>query len=240
MSSTSRSNARVLQPSIIDHTLKEYMKLCCQFAAGFRFQHAKPDEPWDEVLFESANFVAMPTRGSLIEGWLLVVPREHHYCVGSFSPDLLSEFQSFRREVQHILESIYGPVIAFEHGAIGSGRPVGCGVDHAHLHLVPWSGSFADTVRRQAIQDFQWKEIDGFHPLSAAHHARKDYLFFEEANGAVRMVASDAIPSQFFRRVIAAAIGQPDHYDWKQFSGIHNVTATVRKLRACGAYDVAE
>ena len=156
------------------------MKPCCQFAAGFRFQHAKPDEPWDEVLFESANFVAMPTRGSLVEGWLLVVPKEHHYCVGAFAAALITEFQLFRREVQQRLESIYGSVVAFEHGAAGSGRPAGCGVDHAHLHLVPWSGSFAATVTSYGVQDFEWQEIDDLHTLSAIHQSRKDYLFFEE------------------------------------------------------------
>ena len=208
------------------------MKPCCKFAAGFQFQHAKPDEPWDEVLFESPNFVAMPTRGSLIEGWLLIVPREHHYCVGAFSPVLLAEFQLFRREVRQAMESIYGPVVAFEHGAAGSGRPVGCGVDHAHLHLVPWLGSFADAVARYGVQDFQWQDVDGFHALSTIHYTNEDYLIFEEVNGVARMAVSDVIPSQFFRQVIAASIGQRDRYDWKQTSGIENVNSTVRKLKA--------
>ena len=212
------------------------MKPCCQFGAGFRFRRGADDEPWNEVLFESSNFVALPTRGALVEGWLLIVPREHHYCAGAFSDELLSEFQLFRQEVQQTLESTYGPIVAFEHGPAHSGRPAGCGVDHAHVHLLPWTGAFADAVKRYGNDEFTWERVDGIEALSAIHSSNRDYLYYEEATGEARIAASGAIPSQFFRRIVASAIGQSELYDWKQHSGIQQVRATVEKLRRASAH----
>ena len=189
------------------------------------------DEPWDEILFESENFIALPTRGSLVEGWLLIVPRVHAFCVGSFSPEMLAEFGLFRREVQGVLETIYGPIIAFEHGPTNSGRPAGCGVDHAHLHLVPWSGLFGVAVSDYRTESFTWNAVDGCSALRKIHATNEDYLYFEEANGDAFVAVSNKISSQFFRRVIASSIGQPAAFDWKHHSGIENVKATLSALK---------
>ena len=194
-------------------------------------------EPWDEILFESENFVALPTRGALVKGWLLIVPRVHAFCVGSFSPDMLAEFGLFRREVQAALETVYGPIVSFEHGPANSGRPAGCGVDHAHLHLVPWNGLFGDAISTYGIEAFPWTAVDGCSALSEIHATNQDYLYFEEANGDAFVAVSNKISSQFFRRVIASSIGQPAAFDWKYHSGIENVKATLTALQ--GAAEVA-
>jgi hypothetical protein len=108
-------------------------------------------------------------------------------------------------------------------------------VDHAHLHLVPWNDRFADTISRHSNCDFSWRTIDGCDALRDIHAANLEYLYFEEADGASFVAVSDAIPSQFFRRVIASAIGLPHLFDWKRHSGIEAVNATVAALRESAA-----
>jgi ATP adenylyltransferase len=131
---------------------------------------------------------------------------------------------------------IYGPIVAFEHGPAQTGRLAGCGVDHAHLHLVPWSKSFKETVETNSSANFHWQKADAPDLLSNFFHAGKDYLFFEEAAGKWATASCD-IPSQFFRRVLATAIGKPAAYDWKQNDGENNVLATIAAL--CGTPSLA-
>ena len=206
------------------------MSNCCQFGANLTGENSRHLEPWDEVLFESANFVAVPTLGALIEGWLLLVPRDHHLCIGSFSPDLLAEFQEFREEVHSALTSIYGSVVTFEHGPARTGQPAGCGVDHAHLHLVPWRGLFGDTIREHSPIPINWRYSRGFLDLIELHQTNETYLYYEESSGEARYGLSDSIPSQFFRQVIARATNQADSYDWKSHSGIELIQSTITVL----------
>ena len=49
----------------------------------------------DHVLFESENFVVVPTIGSIVPGWLLVVPRSHFMSVGSFDAAEVSKSSSY-------------------------------------------------------------------------------------------------------------------------------------------------
>src|ERR1039458_10394749 len=92
---------------------------------------------WDTSLFESRNFVAIPTVGALVEGWLLVVPRTPILSFARLSTPLFSELEIFLDEIIPAIQSVYGPVSVFEHGPSCAASVVGCGVDYAHLHLVP-------------------------------------------------------------------------------------------------------
>ena len=207
------------------------MTACCRFGASLNRAHSTTPQPWDEVLVSGTNFIAVPTLGALIEGWVLIVPRQHCLCVGALCPELLEELRDFRSHVQAMMEIEYGPVIAFEHGPARSGHPAGCGVDHAHLHLLPWRDSWKMTVATHAPVAVNWRRAHGLEHLSSIHRAGVDYLYFEESDGEAWAATSDEIPSQFFRKVVAAATDQHGSYDWKTFSGEENVRATVRTLR---------
>ena len=54
-------------------------------------------EDWDEPLFESPNFVVLPSLGALVEGWLLLVPKKHFICMGELPDSVANEMQ----EVKH-------------------------------------------------------------------------------------------------------------------------------------------
>ena len=213
------------------------MNDCCRLGARLSGSTPNASQPWDEILFCSANFVALPTLGALVEGWLLIVPRRHYLSIGAFSPALLDELRDFRAHVRAAIEIAYGPVIVFEHGPAKAGNPAGCGVDHAHLHLIPWTERWRNTVDRFAPVAMKWRRTLGMDELSFLHGLGQDYLYFEEADGEAWITSSAEIPSQFFRQVVAAATDQVDRYDWKGFSGDENVRATIFKLHSANTTD---
>src|SRR5688572_22883211 len=92
---------------------------------------------WDTPLFESENFSCVPSVGALVEGWLLVVPKNHALSCSRIGAGHRNEFASFVETVATALQLKYGVVSLFEHGAGRCRSSIGCGVDYAHLHLVP-------------------------------------------------------------------------------------------------------
>src|SRR5579862_8951840 len=92
-------------------------------------------EAWDIPLFESPNFVAVPSLGALVEGWLLLIPKCHVLSLGSLPDSTHEELNEFKEFLYAALIQCYGSASAFEHGPIIEKSAVGCGVDHAHLHI---------------------------------------------------------------------------------------------------------
>jgi len=80
-------------------------------------------EMWDSVLVESEYFIALPSLGSLVPGWTLVVPKRQALCLAEMSPIERSELRTFVLEIRHVLAKVGHQVFEFEHGASQMGMP---------------------------------------------------------------------------------------------------------------------
>ena len=92
---------------------------------------------WNRILWESENFCVVPSKGGFVPGWVMVVPKTHVLSVAQLPNPLYPEMKQLVAEVSARLTECFGPPTAFEHGAVVENSSFGCGVDHAHLHLVP-------------------------------------------------------------------------------------------------------
>src|SRR6266852_4207519 len=93
---------------------------------------------WTDVpIYETDGFVVTPSLGALVEGWLLVLPREHAVNTSRIAANLRQEFTAIVDRTVAIVADEFGPVTLFEHGPSYDGSRLGCGVDHAHLLVVP-------------------------------------------------------------------------------------------------------
>lgn len=102
----------------------------CNIVVG-KYQYAEIDQPFAS----NDGFVAIASIGALIEGWSLIIPKEHQHSMRNVYDKL--QFKDFVETVIPLLVQQYGPLIAFEHGSNKEGSITACGTDHAHLHLVP-------------------------------------------------------------------------------------------------------
>jgi ATP adenylyltransferase len=193
---------------------------------------------WDTPLFESQSFVAVPSVGALVEGWFLVVPRTRVLSFAEIPNSQISELQEFLQEIASVVESAYGPVSLFEHGPSMRGSTIGCGVDYAHLHLVPVSCDLISGAR-QISPNIKWTEVNGFEGIRRYAGSHNGYWFVQQPFGSgpcqVGVYTSGDGVSQLFRRVIANHLGQSLQYDWKNESGQSLVAATVNRLRDIAA-----
>lgn len=187
--------------------------------------------PWNEALYESRNFVAFPSLGALIEGWLLLLPKHHYVSIGAMPASLLAEFKEFKSSVNSILSNCYGPICGFEHGPSSPGRAVGCGVDHAHFHLVPFEADLSKLASPLLPLGATWRdsELEG---CQAANSQGVDYLFVEQPIGRGQIATHSQFGSQLFRRAIAGALGVPEQYNWRQHKQLATIATTILRLRS--------
>lgn len=201
----------------------------CRFCGFLGAQDRDEPSAWDRPIWESDNFVAIPSLGPIVEGWLLVVPREHVVCLGALDEDLFTELIDFKNQVRGRLENRYGSVAQFEHGPAKEGLEVGCTVDHAHLHLVPTEVDLASGASEE-LAELRWLPAVSMHALKTCHEAGKSYLMVEQPPRVLRIATHDELPSQLFRKVLAKAEGCPDKYDWRVHPNPDLVYDTCRAL----------
>jgi diadenosine tetraphosphate (Ap4A) HIT family hydrolase len=190
---------------------------------------------YNNVLFESENFIVIPSVGSLVKGWLLILPKEYFLSFGLINnTKLYSEFKKLQHSVLDILTKEFGSVVMFEHGPTIENSIVGCGVDYAHMHLVPLNINLLEESTSK--MDLEWLVIDDISCTSQMALDHKPYLYFSDSKKHF-MATSNEIPSQFFRRIIAEQVGLENYWDWKKFDFKENILSTInclKKYQECG------
>ncbi len=168
----------------------------------------------DEVVDQTEFHLALASYGALVDGWLLTVPRTHVVASADLSQAEWQSLIDFTSQVALNAEAAYGvrPVM-FEHGPAFAGRSAGCGVDHAHLHVVPLDVDLRSLVAALETNDAQatsWVPTNG-RPLRSFED---DYLWVSDRTGEWVRHSGQA-SSQTLRRAIALHLGAA-RWDWKQ------------------------
>jgi diadenosine tetraphosphate (Ap4A) HIT family hydrolase len=188
---------------------------------------------WNKPLHRSENFVVLPSLGALVEGWLLIVPTRHFLCLGALPAYVMPELQQLQDEVCSALMARYGAACAFEHGPSVTQTSVGCGVDHAHLHVVPVSLDLAVAVAPFLPENVPWRDGDS-QMRREAFQRGSDYLYLEQPIGRSRIAEHNRFGSQLFRRAIAENLRTTD-FNWRADPRLETVQATIDAL--AGAFE---
>lgn len=208
-------------------------------AAGVQAQHCAfclqlsndvpTGRPEDTAIAATTSFVAWPSVGSLVEGWLIVVPRSHCLALASLSDAEQFELTELVSLLTAALEVAYqGSVHTFEHGPAAPGTSLGCSIDHAHLHIVPLQFDLASAARAFEPR-LTWLPAGNLSSLRTQHRNGYPYLWIRSPNGSSWVTFDIDVPSQFFRRVIADELdlGEPE---WRREPRPEVAARTVRTL----------
>jgi ATP adenylyltransferase len=178
----------------------------------------------ERALLETDDFVVWPSVGALVVGWVLIVPKAHVLNLAGLTDDLLAQLDRLRLEIKSSLRRLGSPLLSFEHGPGAKGAAAGCGIDHAHLHVVPWP----DDVRRDTARraNFMFKPVSGIAAARNPAETGRSYLYVEDTAGQWLATAPN-IPSQLVRRVIANSLDAPQKFDWRRFPFDSNTARTI-------------
>lgn len=205
----------------------------CRFCA---LAHGHPIQPfYDSPVLKSPGYRVLPSLGSIVPGWTLIIPRQHHLNMSTHYDD--PEFTQVRLRVATVLkERLRMPVRVFEHGATQVHSSTGCGVDHAHVHVVPLKESLLRTVGDMA-PDLTWVRVAMTDVMRYAGDA--EYLWYaddatqQEPQGMLAVLPAPR--SQFFRRAIAANLGMPARFDYRADPFVKNIESTYAILGDLGS-----
>jgi ATP adenylyltransferase len=179
----------------------------------------------DRVLQETKNFIVIASIGAIVPGWLLIVPKRRLANMSLLTATERQELVWLRERVSSLMATNGLPVFEFEHGDFVGG-PHGCGVDQAHLHIVPLSFDLI-SIAKQTEPALQWKRQDA--PLSWTGN-RNPYLYVGTPNEYGYIAYPEEPKSQWFRKIIAAESGLVSCWDYKKFPFFRNVAHTIEKF----------
>src|ERR1700758_3244505 len=84
------------------------------------------------TLYETPHFLLAADHAPLVEGHLLIIPKQHYACYGDVPAPLDEELFALKEEMRQFYTRFYAPVVFWEHGVFRQT------VFHAHLHCFPW------------------------------------------------------------------------------------------------------
>lgn len=200
----------------------------CKFCDKFSHANQILNDSYDVIISETENFVVVPTMGSLVEGWVLIVSKSHNLSCGELEISKYAELQGLVDQTKKKLECFHKDVFVFEHGPAIPMERIGCGVDHLHIHVVPLKFDLYKNAQKASA--LSWKKVESIVDTKKCFEHETSYLFIETPKGERYISCNNEIPSQFFRRLIADELNISDKFDWKLNYGSENLEKTITQL----------
>ena len=201
-------------------------QFCDEFAGGNAnsFVAHYANDVASRTILEEDDFRVLPSLGQIVPGYLLLVPNRHHRAFADMSLEELKVAEALKTSVTSQIRSAYGDPLFFEHGARSSDSG-GCGISHAHLHVVPFPNE-KDPVE-VLTRSFPLDELSSLLDLKHIQPGRS-YLYYESVRGDKYALYPPFIPSQYIRRLLADALGA-EAWDWRKFGREERLLTTLAR-----------
>jgi diadenosine tetraphosphate (Ap4A) HIT family hydrolase len=222
----SKTYTKVKSGNFINGKMHNIEDLCCQMEEICRF--CLPPEK-ERIIYTTEHFYVMVSLGPIVEGYLLIISKEHIGACLHLPVEYMEEFCALKEKIYNILTEVYGACIFYEHGKISS--CVSEGQDHihcfhAHLHCIP-----ANVKLNRIIGE----EIEGqkYRSLLHCYEAMKDidkYLYVEDRY-IMAYLPQKKLQRQYLRYKLAEALGLANRWDWVNNQNWPLIEQTITKLK---------
>lgn len=190
----------------------------------------------NRIIYETANWIVIPTLGAFVSGYVLVVSKKHYVSIGDCPSYYYYELECIVETIRKIFLREYKmPAIAFEHGAISEENNSGCCTTHTHLHLLPFEGDImADIVN----DGFTIKKIQSYNSLKKQIRSNKSYIYYQNNEGVKFLIEGQKVPSQYVRQIVADKLDIIERWDWKVHTELNNIINTISVFGALNLEEI--
>ncbi len=122
-----------------------------------------------DILKETPHFLLAADHAPLVEGHLLVIPKQHYACYGDVPASLDEELFTIKDELRQFYAQFYAPVVFWEHGVFRQT------VFHAHLHCFPWGH-----LEYDVDSNIHHAIVTGQEDIRNWYHAQGHYFYLED------------------------------------------------------------
>jgi diadenosine tetraphosphate (Ap4A) HIT family hydrolase len=191
-------------------------------------------EPDPTLVFaRTQNFFAMLGHGPIGEGYSLIASIEHEPSMLDVSLTLAREVEDFTHTVRERLAPHYGPALVTEHGRVAPcvATATAAYEPHClHAHRLVFPGWDRLDIRALA-PEFRWRKYPSFLVARENGAPSGQYLVCQHADETIDISQVPAgVPRQFFRSVVATAVGRPKLADWRRTRGETQIEAARHRL----------
>ncbi|MDA2922558.1 HIT family protein [Patescibacteria group bacterium AH-259-L07] len=141
----------------------------------------------------------------LIQGHILIIPKEHISTMGNLSEDAFKKYVDLYSKVKSFISAFYGEVGIFEHGITGQT------VFHAHTHFLPFSHDTKEIISDQNVLH----RITALKEVKHEFAQKQKYLFFENKNQMWLVDIKLGFP-RFFRDIFAELLDAKERANWEK------------------------
>lgn len=188
---------------------------------------------YDRPLLDRADWLVAPTVGAIVPNWLLLIPRDPVLNFRAWRELHAQSPETLLRDVRQHIGLGKDEIIWFEHGPRIAGTATGCGLDHAHIHILirPHFNFETFAERTQSLSKLEWiasASKDAYHILSA----NRSYLIAGSDDGVIVAQDVEATGSQFFRRVVGTLADAGDNWDYRRYPHADHVAETIKTFQS--------
>lgn len=191
----------------------------------------RANQPFSRIIQRRSCFDIISGLGSLVPGYVLLVPHAHVGSVGELSEDGAREIYDAAWEVaERVRHEFGGEVVVLEHGSSGTEADVSGGacITHAHVHLFPLD-------RGTDPKAFLVRDSKCIADISQLHQVarnKRNYYYCAWNSMSGHLHADPDLKHQHARRVWADLLGKSDEWDWSAAPYLANSRLTAIRLRA--------
>lgn len=176
------------------------------------------------IIEETKYFYILPTLGSLVDGYILIVTKRHINSMSELNENELIEYKNIIEKYQNLFKKIYNKTpIVFEHGTPNQNSEMKANsVTHAHTHIV--NINFSN--EKEILEKYNFKEINDFKEINK----NMNYIKYI-SNNKIYITYKFPSVSQLMRILIAEELNYKDKFDWKKERFDENIISTIERIK---------
>lgn len=176
------------------------------------------------IIEETKYFYILPTLGSLVDGYVLIVTKRHINSMSELNDNELEEYKTIIAKYQKLFNKIYNKTpIVFEHGTPNQNSKMKANsVTHAHTHIV--NINFSN--EKEILEKYNFKEINDFKEINK----NMNYIKYI-SNNKIYITYKFPSVSQLMRILIAEELNYKDKFDWKKERFDENIISTIERIK---------
>jgi len=183
------------------------------------------------IIYESADFVVLPSLGPLNDSHVMIVPKAH---INNFSmiPDsTLPQVRSIAQALSSYVERKHGKRLAFFESGAGAriSHSGGC-IVHAHIHCVYEHDEFEQRLFEEV--DFQEGGVNWYSNADG----NLGYVWFMNSRGKAFLSNNPQLPSQFLRYLYSMSAGDIRYWNWRRHNNYEGVVRVLESYEGFQAY----
>ena len=173
------------------------------------------------ILEETTYFYVIPTVGSLVVGYVLILCKRHIYSMAELNNKEQKEYEDLIEKYRKIFKSIYKKYpIDFEHGSPNiENKTKANSIDHAHTHIVNYQYKNEEKI----IKNLNFNPIGELTQLTK----KQNYILYINPNKVIYMTTNFPSISQLMRLVMAKELKIESKYKWQKETFKENIEQTI-------------